>query len=156
MSLSKHLLPHGGFDVSALSGDTIKLVLSDEIYPFQPLGVREDDQEHYEMTKPGEVVYQDVSKASTTVLTRYFNHRDSERTKIVDSISSDETKSTKDFVLIVESIDGSQEGKAKLFETAQDLVKMYSMVYGNGLIKSYVRTVDLCNQGEEAILSLDF
>jgi DNA/RNA-binding domain of Phe-tRNA-synthetase-like protein len=153
---AKHLLPHGGFDVESLSGDTIKLLVSDKTHQFQPLGVSLDDRDKMETTKLGEVLYQDISQESITVLTRYFNHRDTERTKIVD-VNEDEEKSTKDFVLIIESVDGSEEGKAKLLETANDLAGMYSKVYGDGLVTSFVRVVELSSEDDKdgATLSLD-
>lgn len=146
-------MPHGGFDVTTLSGDTIKLFVSDKEYTFQPLGVLHGDEARFEKTKIGEVLYQDVSSDATVTLTRYFNHRDGEKTKIVDA-TADQEKSTKEFVLIIESVDGSKEGKIKLQETADELEKAYRLVYGKEILHTYVRIVELSEQ-EESIVSLD-
>jgi hypothetical protein len=119
--------------------------------------VYDGDESGLQKTIPGEVLYQDISEKSSTAftLTRYFNYRDAEPTKMVDD-NQDESKSTKDFVMFVESVDGSIEGKAKLKEAAYDLQRAYEHVYGEGIEQSFVRIVEVQSKEEEATLSLDF
>ncbi len=69
-----HLLPHGGYDREALTGD-LALDRSPGGEPFEPLGSLAGEQES---TEPGEIVYRDRRR----VLTRRWNHRDSDATKI--------------------------------------------------------------------------
>lgn len=78
------LLPHGGYDAARLSG-TLQLCRAAGGEPFEPLGGGE------ERVDPGEVIYQDGAR----VLTRCWNYRDSETSKI--------TGETRDFVLMIES-----------------------------------------------------
>jgi DNA/RNA-binding domain of Phe-tRNA-synthetase-like protein len=68
------LLPHGGFDTDTLTGDLV-LKVSEGGEPFEPLAGGE------EFTQPGEVVYRDDRR----VVTRRFNYRDADATKITDS-----------------------------------------------------------------------
>lgn len=152
-------MPHGGYDVTALTGGTIELLKSSTPRPFQPLGVVSHDTERIEMTLEGETLYQDVScdMSDTVVLTRYWNYRDAEPTKIVDD-HEDESKSTKDFVLFIESVDGSPEGRAKLEATAKDLEEVYRVVYGReSVLQSYVRILELGSESQERrSMSLDW
>lgn len=82
-----HLLPHGGYDETTLTGN-VSLVVSPGGEIFEPLGGGS------ETTDPGEVVYRDVGDIAR-VLTRRWNYRDADATKI--------TEDTKQFVLMVES-----------------------------------------------------
>lgn len=82
-----HLLPHGGYDRAALDGD-LRLARSPGGEPFEPLGGGE------ERTDPGEIVYRDRGR----VLTRRWNYRDAEATKI--------TADTRRFLLLVEAVEG--------------------------------------------------
>lgn len=148
-------MPHGGFDVASLSGGTIRLLQSPGQQAFQPLGVAADEDERIETIKLGEVVYQDESGIKPPVVVcRYWNHRDAEPTKIGDD-HDDETRSTKDFVLFVESIDGSETGQQKLLQTAADLERAYGAVYGSGVKQSYVRLLE-ASLVDDAEISLDW
>lgn len=68
-----HLLPHGGYDRSSLSGD-ISLDISPGNEPFVALGGEE------ELTNEGEVVYRDEER----ILTRRWNYRDGHHTRIIE------------------------------------------------------------------------
>jgi DNA/RNA-binding domain of Phe-tRNA-synthetase-like protein len=68
-----HLLPVGAYDVAQLRGP-VQLRMSPGGEPFQPLG----EARPTETTLPGEVVYADRE----SVLTRCWNHRDGDRTKV--------------------------------------------------------------------------
>jgi len=69
------LLPVGGYDLDHVVGDVV-LRVSPGGESFLPLGA---DRE--QTTQPGEVVYSDAEG----VLTRRWNYRDSDRTKITES-----------------------------------------------------------------------
>lgn len=79
----KHLLPHGGYDLDHVQG-TIVLDVSLGDEPFEPLGGGE------EKTNPREVVYRDDAR----ILTRRWNYRDCETTKI--------DHPTKNFAIMIE------------------------------------------------------
>ena len=83
----EHLLPHGGYDAKSLSGKII-LDVCQQPELFHPLGGGE------ELTNAGELIYRDDAR----VLTRRWNHRDCETTKITDVTDS--------FVLFIESPNG--------------------------------------------------
>lgn len=82
-----HLLPHGGYDRDRLAGD-LALDRSPGGEPFEPLGGGD------ERTEPGEVVYRDRER----VLTRRWNHRDADPTKIATR--------TRGVLLFIEAVDG--------------------------------------------------
>jgi DNA/RNA-binding domain of Phe-tRNA-synthetase-like protein len=104
-----HLLPHGGFDVAALVGD-LRLTVSEAGEPFEPLGGG------LEYTQAGEVVYRDDQR----VVTRRFNFRDAEATKI--------DYGTKKVVLLIES--PSNEIPWETIENAvRELVDRYNCCY---------------------------
>lgn len=135
---------------------------SQQSYRFQPLGITSTDVEEWEQTTPREFLYLDLplsenvdrnARFQPTVLTRYLNYRDAESTKIVDDPVS-ESKSTKDFVLFVESLDDSLSGQDALARAGNDLVQAYKDVYGAGVAKSYVRIVAMTENG--AAMSLDW
>jgi DNA/RNA-binding domain of Phe-tRNA-synthetase-like protein len=68
-----HGVPAGAFDLDAVEGDiTVRFAAGDE--DFTPLG-EPDVTEH---PRPGEVIYTDAK----SVLTRHWNHRDADRTKV--------------------------------------------------------------------------
>jgi len=69
---SEHVLPVGGYDIDHLVGDVV-LRLSDGNEEFVPLS-----SQTTQLTLPGEVVYCD----SEGILTRRWNHKDCERTRI--------------------------------------------------------------------------
>lgn len=152
-------MPHGGYDVTSLTGDTIELLTSSTPSQFQPLGVQTQDTERMETTSNGETLYRDVAQdgSKTVVLTRYWNYRDAEPTKIVDD-HEDECNSTRDFVLFIESVDGSSDGRAKLENTARDLEEAYRVVYGReDVLQSYVRVLEMQSGSQEVTsMSLDW
>jgi DNA/RNA-binding domain of Phe-tRNA-synthetase-like protein len=82
----EYLLPHGGYDLAAVAG-TIRLTLSPGGELFRPLGGGE------ETTDAGEVVYRD----DNSVLTRRWNFRDADATKI--------DTQTRRFLLMIEAAD---------------------------------------------------
>ena len=70
-----HGVPAGAFDLEAVEGDiTVRFAAGDE--DFTPLG-EPDVTEH---PRPGEVIYTDAK----SVLTRHWNHRDADRTKVTE------------------------------------------------------------------------
>lgn len=70
----RHLVPMGGFDLDRIEGD-IFLRYSEGGESFVPLGPAATEE-----TYPGEVVYADDAR----VLTRRWNYRDCDETKITD------------------------------------------------------------------------
>jgi DNA/RNA-binding domain of Phe-tRNA-synthetase-like protein len=80
-----HLLPHGGYNADALTGDLV-LDVSPGGERFEPLGGGDVEE-----TFPGEVVYRDALR----ILTRRWNYRDCDATKI--------THGTRTFLLMIES-----------------------------------------------------
>jgi DNA/RNA-binding domain of Phe-tRNA-synthetase-like protein len=69
----RHGVPAGAFDLDAAHGDIV-VGFAGGHEEFTPLG-EPDTTEH---PRPGEVIYRD----QTSVLTRHWNHRDAERTKV--------------------------------------------------------------------------
>jgi DNA/RNA-binding domain of Phe-tRNA-synthetase-like protein len=69
----RHGVPAGAFDLDAVRGD-IGLEFATGHEEFTPLG----EPDTTEQPRPGEVIYTD----GTSVLTRHWNHRDAERTKV--------------------------------------------------------------------------
>jgi DNA/RNA-binding domain of Phe-tRNA-synthetase-like protein len=68
-----HAVPAGAFDLGTVAGDiTVGFAAGDE--EFTPLG----EPGTVEHPRPGEVIYADAKG----VLTRHWNHRDAERTKV--------------------------------------------------------------------------
>jgi len=112
--VSSHLLPHGGYDMTTLTGD-LRLSISVGDEPFQPLGSTDASAEK---TKKGEIVYRD----DVRVLTRAFNHRDCEPTKIADE--------TTEFVIIIEDTSGTPNGAKGLENATEDLKGLYEEVFG--------------------------
>lgn len=74
----RHVIPMGGFDLDSVDGD-IYLRFSDGDETFIPLGPGEPEQ-----TYKGEVVYADDSR----ILTRRWNYRDADSTKINEKTRS--------------------------------------------------------------------
>lgn len=74
----RHLLPMGGFDLDRVEG-TISLRFSRGGEAFMPLGAPEPEE-----TYSGEPVYSDEAR----VLTRRWNHRDCDHTKITEDTSN--------------------------------------------------------------------
>jgi DNA/RNA-binding domain of Phe-tRNA-synthetase-like protein len=69
----RHGVPAGAFDLDAVRGD-IGLGFAAGHEEFTPLG----EPDTTEQPRPGEVIYTD----GASVLTRHWNHRDAERTKV--------------------------------------------------------------------------
>lgn len=90
-----HGVPAGAFDLDAVSGDvTVRFASGDE--DFAPLG-EPDVTEH---PRPGEVIYTDAK----SVLTRHWNHRDADRTKV--------TADSAHIVFLLETTDAPNFGPA--------------------------------------------
>lgn len=70
-----HGVPAGAFDLDAVHGDIV-VRFADGDEEFTPLG-EPGTTEH---PRPGEVIYTD----RTSVLTRHWNHRDADRTKVTE------------------------------------------------------------------------
>jgi len=83
--MCKYFLPLGGYDLDRIDGD-IRLRYSSGGEEFTPIGVNEE-----ELTNPNEIVYSDDSG----ILTRRWNYRDCEKTKI--------TSKSKNVALFVEA-----------------------------------------------------
>lgn len=81
----KHVIPMGGFDLDNVEGD-IQLKKSEGGETFTPLGASKTEE-----TYSGEIVYVD----SERVLTRRWNYRDADETKI--------TEDTKNMVLFIDA-----------------------------------------------------
>lgn len=102
----EHLVPHGGYDLAHVQGDLV-LVRSAGGEPFEPLGGGA------ELTEPGELVYRDAAR----VLTRRWNYRDSERTKL--------DVGTRRFLLMMEGFDDA----AGMEAAVRDLAERYRRVF---------------------------
>jgi DNA/RNA-binding domain of Phe-tRNA-synthetase-like protein len=90
-----HGVPAGAFDLDAVHGDiVVGFAAGDE--EFTPLG-EPDSTEH---PRPGEVIYRD----GTSVLTRHWNHRDAERTKV--------TQHSRHIVFLLETTESAAFGPA--------------------------------------------
>src|SRR5579875_271572 len=74
-----HRIPAGAFDLQQVAGD-IAIRLSHPADRFTPLG----EPNTVETPHPGEVVYADGQR----VLTRHWNHRDADATKLTESTRS--------------------------------------------------------------------
>ena len=88
-------VPAGAFDLWHVAGD-ITVRFADGTEPFTPLG----EPETVEYPRPGEVVYTDAEG----VLTRHWNHRDAERTKV--TVASDR------IVFLLETVEAGAFGAA--------------------------------------------
>ena len=102
----EHVIPMGGFDLDHVDGD-IYLRYSDGGEQFIPLGPSDPEK-----TYQGEVVYADDSR----ILTRRWNYRDSDSTKI--------TEETKNLVMFLDaspaiSID-------KVYSAIEELKELYA------------------------------
>lgn len=71
----RHGLPAGAFDLDHVTGD-VDIRHADGTETFTPLG----EPDTTENPKPGEIVYADT----TDVLTRHWNHRDADRTRVTE------------------------------------------------------------------------
>ncbi|MDT0347350.1 B3/B4 domain-containing protein [Streptomyces litchfieldiae] len=97
-----HGLPSGAFDLAAVEGDiAVRFAVPGDV--FTPLGEPGTTEE----ARPGEVVYADAAG----VLTRHWNHRDSDRTKV--------TPSSRDVVFLLETVEPATGRKVVEQATAQ-------------------------------------
>jgi DNA/RNA-binding domain of Phe-tRNA-synthetase-like protein len=109
-------IPAGAFDLRQVKGDiTIRLAVGSE--EFTPLG----EPGIIEHPRPGEVIYADAEG----VLTRHWNHRDAERTKV--------TGNSEDIVFLLETVDAPAFGAALDTATARLTT----------LLRSRARSVDV-------------
>ena len=96
-------VPAGAFDLGQVRGDiTIRFADGSEV--FTPLG----EPGSTENPHPGEVIYTDAAG----VLTRHWNHRDADRTKV--------TAESKQIVFLLETVDAAAFG-ARLDDAATSL-----------------------------------
>jgi len=109
----KYIIPMGGFDLDKVDGD-IHLRFSEGLEDFTPLGQSEKQQ-----TYQGEVVYAD----NTRILTRRWNYRDADQTKI--------TSSTKNIVMF---LDASPEIPNKKVQEALETLRKLMRKYCSGKI----------------------
>jgi DNA/RNA-binding domain of Phe-tRNA-synthetase-like protein len=99
-------VPAGAFDLDQVRGD-ITVRFADGSEAFTPLG----EPGSTENPHPGEVVYTDAAG----VLTRHWNHRDADRTKV--------TAESKQIVFLLETVDDVAFG-ARLDEAAGSLTAL--------------------------------
>ncbi len=91
---ASYAVPAGAFDLGRVSGD-IAVRFADGSESFTPLG-EPDVVEH---PHPGEVIYADAAG----VLTRHWNHRDADRTKV--------TADSEQIVFLLETVDAGAFGE---------------------------------------------
>jgi DNA/RNA-binding domain of Phe-tRNA-synthetase-like protein len=99
-------VPAGAFDLDRVRGD-IAVGLAGGSEEFTPLG----EPGTVEHPHPGEVVYTDAAG----VLTRHWNHRDAERTKVTDR--------SEQILFLLETVDAGAFG-ARLDDARRDLVAL--------------------------------
>ncbi|MEU7906223.1 phenylalanine--tRNA ligase beta subunit-related protein [Actinoplanes sp. NPDC049118] len=87
----RHALPAGAFDMDALGGD-VMVRFARQGDEFVALG----EPDTVETPRPGEVVYAD----DISVLSRHWNHRDSDRTKV--------TEKSRNIIFIFETVRGPE------------------------------------------------
>lgn len=100
---ARHGVPAGAFDLARVRGD-IEVRFADGSESFTPLG----EPGTVEHPRPGEVIYTDAAG----VLTRHWNHRDAERTKV--------TQDSEEIVFLLETVDAGEFG-ARLDDARRDL-----------------------------------
>jgi DNA/RNA-binding domain of Phe-tRNA-synthetase-like protein len=100
---ARHGVPAGAFDLGRVRGD-IAVRFADGSESFTPLG----EQGTVEHPHPGEVIYTDAAG----VLTRHWNHRDAERTKV--------TEDSEQIVFLLETVDAGAFG-ARLDDARREL-----------------------------------
>jgi DNA/RNA-binding domain of Phe-tRNA-synthetase-like protein len=100
---ARYAVPAGAFDLDAVTGDIeVRYARDDE--SFTPLG----EPDVTETPRPGEVIYHD----GASVLTRHWNHRDADRTKV--------TEASANVVFLLETTDENAFGDL-VREAAADL-----------------------------------
>lgn len=92
---ASHAVPAGAFDLEAVEGDiTVRFATGTE--SFTPLG----EPATTDRPRPGEVIYTDTK----SVLTRHWNHRDADRTKV--------TAGSRHIVFLLETTQSPEFGAA--------------------------------------------
>jgi len=124
----RHLIPMGGFDLDRIEGD-IELRYSEGGEAFQPLGAGKEEE-----TYPGEPVYADQAR----VLTRRWNYRDCDRTKITAETTS-----------LVMFVDGSPEVPRESVEEALERLEEALMETCGGSYQAAIA------DAENTLISLD-
>ena len=114
----KHLIPMGGFDIDNVVGN-IYLRKSHGGEKFLPLGASE-----HEDTYEGEIVYAD----DTRILTRRWNYRDADETKI--------TEETHNLVMFIDASPSIELGKVKV--ALDELMHLLKSACGGELTKHIV------------------
>ncbi|OIJ92988.1 B3/B4 domain-containing protein [Streptomyces monashensis] len=105
----RHALPAGAFDLARLSGPvTIRHAVDGDV--FVPLGA--DGTDGAEHPGPGEVVYAQGSQ----VLTRHWNHRDSDISKV--------TEDSRDVVFLLERVSRAAVPDALMVRAQDDLAAL--------------------------------
>jgi DNA/RNA-binding domain of Phe-tRNA-synthetase-like protein len=100
-----HVVPAGAFDLDAADGDiVVRFARPDDA--FTPLG----EPDTVEQPHDGEVVYADAGG----VLTRHWNHRDSDRTKV--------TAASRHVLVMLEAVAAAQH--AAVDAAADDLAQL--------------------------------
>ncbi len=104
----RHRIPMGGFDMDRVQG-TIRLRFSEGGESFMPLGASESEE-----TYPEEVVYAD----DTRILTRRWNYRDCDETKI--------TEGTRAFIMFVDgSVDIPRESVEEVLKDLENSLRRF-------------------------------
>jgi DNA/RNA-binding domain of Phe-tRNA-synthetase-like protein len=109
-----HGVPAGAFDLDAVAGDiAVRFAAGDE--DFTPLG----EPDVIEHPRPGEVIYTDAK----SVLTRHWNHRDADRTKVTaDSVRIVFLLETTDAPGFAQAVDAAAADLAARLETRSQAV----------------------------------
>lgn len=105
----RHGIPAGAFDLDAVPGTPVELRPARGGDQFIPIGA---DADAAQEPRAGEVVY----AAGADVLTRAWNHRDCDRTKV--------TASSRSVAFILERVDATAVPDAALAEAVADLVSL--------------------------------
>jgi DNA/RNA-binding domain of Phe-tRNA-synthetase-like protein len=100
-----HVVPAGAFDLDAVDGDIV-VRFAEPGDAFTPLG----EPDSVEAPHDGEVVYADAGG----VLTRHWNHRDADRTKV--------TPTSRRVLVVLEAIDTAHH--AAVDAAAGDLIAL--------------------------------
>lgn len=119
----RHGLPAGAYDMGAVSGPVLLRTARDQDV-FIPLG----EPDERETPQPGEIVYAQDHR----VLTRHWNYRDSDLTKL--------TETSRDAVFLLERVDGDAVSDARMKDAQEELA---------ALIRPHARDVDLHVVGPE-------
>jgi DNA/RNA-binding domain of Phe-tRNA-synthetase-like protein len=103
----RHGLPAGAYDLAALTGPVMLRTGRDQDV-FIPLG----EPDERETPQPGEIVYAEGER----VLTRHWNHRDSDLTKL--------TETSRDAVFLLERVDGGAVSDGRMKEAQEELADL--------------------------------